>query len=153
MNKDRKSLVNSDGSWKYTNKLENQISSYLKDHAHDPINWYPWEKEAINKAQKENKVIFLSIGYSSCYWCHIMKREVFESSQIADYINQHFIAIKIDREERPDIDDIYMTARQLIAEDGGWPNNLFLTPDLKPFYAGGTFYTKQQPSEDVFLDV
>lgn len=127
------------GKWKYTNKLAKSLSPYLLQHAHNPVNWYPWNDEALALARKEHKLIFLSVGYSTCYWCHVMEREVFENEDVAELLNKHFICIKVDREERPDLDDIYMVARQVMSGQGGWPNNLFLTPDLKPFFAGGTF--------------
>lgn len=121
-----------------SNKLVNEKSPYLLQHSENPVNWYPWGDEAINKAKSENKPIFLSIGYSSCYWCHVMEREVFENVEIASLMNEYFVNIKVDREERPDIDKIYMTALQSMTGMGGWPLNMFLTPDLKPFY-GATY--------------
>ena len=123
---------------KNTNRLIESTSPYLLQHAHNPVNWYPWGVEAFAKARKENKPILLSIGYSTCYWCHVMEREVFEDREIAKIMNDSIISIKVDREERPDIDEIYMTATQLITR-GGWPNNVFVTPDLKPFFAGTYF--------------
>jgi uncharacterized protein len=124
---------------KFTNPLVHSTSLYLRQHAHNPVFWYPWGKEAIDRARNEKKPIFLSIGYSSCYWCHVMERDVFENLSIASLINRFCINIKVDREELPQLDDIYMVARQLLTHEGGWPNNLFLTPELKPFYAGGTY--------------
>ena len=138
-------LKNPDGSWKYTNALIHETSPYLLLHAHNPVNWYSWGPEALERAQSENKPIFLSVGYSTCYWCHVMERQVFSDPQIAKLMNQWFINIKVDREERPDLDAIYMTATQLITGVGGWPNSVFLTRDLKPFYAGTYF-----PPEDKF---
>ena len=120
------------------NKLINEKSPYLIQHAHNPVDWYPWGDEAFNKARAENKPIFLSVGYSTCYWCHVMEREVFENQDIAQMMNDSFINIKVDREERPDIDRIYMSALQSMTGSGGWPMNLFLTPELKPFY-GATY--------------
>ena len=114
-------------------------SPYLKQHAHNPVDWYPWGPEALARARSENKPIHLSIGYSACYWCHVMERNVFENPSIAELMNRMCVNIKIDREEHPQLDEIYMVARQLLTHEGGWPNTLFLTPDLKPFYAGGTF--------------
>ncbi len=114
-------------------------SPYLKQHAHNPVFWYPWGKEALDRARAENKPILLSIGYSTCYWCHVMEREVFENLSIASLMNRVLINIKVDREEHPQLDEIYMAARQLMTHEGGWPNNVFLTPELKPFYAGGTY--------------
>ncbi|MDE3060318.1 MAG: thioredoxin domain-containing protein, partial [Pseudomonadota bacterium] len=124
---------------RFSNPLIGSASPYLRQHAHNPVFWYPWGKEALERARAENKPILLSIGYSTCYWCHVMEREVFENLSIASLMNRCFINVKVDREEHPEIDDIYMTARQLMTEEGGWPNNVFLTPDLKPFYAGGTY--------------
>ena len=127
------------------NRLAKESSPYLLLHAHNPVDWYPWGPEALAKAKKENKPIFLSIGYSSCYWCHVMERKVFMNEEIAKFMNKHFINIKVDREERPDIDDIYMTSLtiyfQLVGsgQGGGWPLSMFLTPEGKPF-AGGTYF-------------
>ena len=123
----------------FTNKLINETSPYLLQHAHNPVSWYPWGEEALQRARTEDRPILLSIGYSACHWCHVMEHESFENTQIADLMNQHFICIKVDREERPDIDSIYMSAVQMMTGQGGWPLTVFLTPDLKPFY-GGTYY-------------
>jgi uncharacterized protein YyaL (SSP411 family) len=123
----------------FINALIDSPSLYLRQHAHNPVMWHPWSADALQRARTENKPILLSIGYSSCYWCHVMEREVFENPSIAAYMNTHFVNIKVDREEHPEIDEIYMVARQLMTREGGWPNNVFLTPDLKPFFAGGTF--------------
>ncbi|MCI0490547.1 MAG: DUF255 domain-containing protein, partial [Blastocatellia bacterium] len=124
---------------KHTNRLINEKSPYLLQHAHNPVDWYAWGEEAFEKARKENKLIFLSIGYSTCYWCHVMEREVFENEEIAALMNQHVVSIKVDREERPDVDRIYMAALQTMTRgSGGWPMSMFLTPDLKPFY-GATY--------------
>jgi hypothetical protein len=123
----------------YTNKLIHETSPYLLQHAHNPVDWYPWGIEALEKAKNENKVILVSIGYSACHWCHVMERESFENAATALVMNEHFINIKIDREERPDLDHIYMDAVQAITGSGGWPLNVFLTPDAKPFY-GGTYF-------------
>lgn len=120
------------------NRLINEKSPYLLQHAHNPVEWYPWGEEAFTKAREENKPIFLSIGYSTCYWCHVMEREVFENENIAAQMNKHLVAIKIDREERPDIDRIYMSAVQAMAGSGGWPMSVFLDNDLQPFW-GGTY--------------
>jgi len=130
---------------KHTNRLANATSPYLLQHAHNPVDWYPWGPEALERAKKEDKPIFLSVGYSTCYWCHVMEREVFENEAIAALMNERFICIKVDREERPDLDQIYMTATQLMTQSGGWPNSLFLTPDLKPFFAGTYFGATDQP--------
>ena len=124
---------------KFTNHLINETSAYLLQHAHNPVNWYPWGNEAFKKAKNENKPILVSIGYSACHWCHVMERESFENEETAAIMNNNFINIKIDREERPDLDHIYMDAVQTITGSGGWPLNVFLTPGLKPFY-GGTYF-------------
>ncbi len=128
-----------------TNRLINETSPYLLQHAHNPVDWYPWGPEAIERAKSEDKPIFLSIGYSSCHWCHVMERESFENEQTAQILNDHFISIKVDREERPDLDEIYMQAAQILTGSGGWPLSVFLRPDLKPFYAGTYF-----PPEDAY---
>jgi len=132
-------LQNADGSWKYTNALVGETSPYLLLHAHNPVDWYPWGPEALERARAEDRPIFLSVGYSTCYWCHVMEREVFSNEQIARVMNQWFVNIKVDREERPDLDGIYMTATQLLTGGGGWPNSVFMTPTLKPFFAGTYF--------------
>ncbi|MGJ7032352.1 thioredoxin domain-containing protein [Niabella hirudinis] len=121
------------------NHLINETSPYLLQHAHNPVNWYPWGEEALQKAVTEDKPILVSIGYAACHWCHVMERESFEDEETAALMNAHFINIKIDREERPDLDHIYMDAVQTMTGSGGWPLNVFLTPDKKPFY-GGTYY-------------
>jgi uncharacterized protein YyaL (SSP411 family) len=119
----------------YSNRLVNEKSPYLLQHAHNPVNWYPWGEEAFEAAAKENKLIFLSIGYSTCHWCHVMERESFTDKEVADAMNSTFISIKVDREERPDIDDIYMTVCQMTLGGGGWPLNVILTPDRRPVFA------------------
>ncbi len=124
---------------KYTNRLSKETSPYLLQHAHNPVDWYPWGQEALQLSKEENKPILVSIGYSTCHWCHVMERESFENEEVAAYMNEHFVNIKIDREERPDIDQIYMEAVQMMIGSGGWPLNCFLTPDLEPFY-GGTYF-------------
>ena len=121
------------------NHLIAEKSPYLQQHAHNPVDWYPWGEAAFQKARDEDKPIFLSIGYSTCHWCHVMERESFESEAIAEIINRHFVAVKVDREERPDVDRIYMTYVQAATGSGGWPMSVFLTPDLKPFF-GGTYF-------------
>ena len=126
-------------SHRHTNRLAQQKSPYLLQHAHNPVDWFPWGDEAFAKAKAEGKPIFLSIGYSTCHWCHVMERESFENEEVAAFLREHFISIKLDREERPDVDKIYMTAVQSMGQGGGWPLNVFLTPDLKPFY-GGTYF-------------
>jgi uncharacterized protein YyaL (SSP411 family) len=120
------------------NRLAKETSPYLVQHAHNPVDWYPWGEEALKRARDENKPIFLSIGYSSCHWCHVMEHESFTDEQIARYMNDHFVCIKVDREERPDIDSIYMTSVQLMTQRGGWPLSIFLTPDGSPFF-GATY--------------
>ncbi|GIM27647.1 thioredoxin domain-containing protein [Clostridium polyendosporum] len=120
---------------KKSNKLINQKSPYLLQHAYNPVDWYPWGEEAFEKAEKEDKPIFLSIGYSTCHWCHVMERESFEDDEVADVLNKYFVSIKVDREERPDVDHIYMTVCQTLTGHGGWPLTIFLTPDKKPFFA------------------
>ncbi|MCB0830519.1 MAG: thioredoxin domain-containing protein [Solirubrobacterales bacterium] len=121
------------------NRLAGEISPYLLQHAENPVDWCPWNEEALQAARDSQRPIFLSIGYSACHWCHVMERESFENPAIAAYLNEHFVSIKVDREERPDLDQIYMTAVQLMTGRGGWPLSMFLTPDLQPFY-GGTYW-------------
>ncbi|HUW29329.1 MAG TPA: DUF255 domain-containing protein [Sulfuriferula sp.] len=128
----------------YTNRLIHSHDPYLLLHAHNPVDWYPWGPEALEAARRENKPIFVSIGYSTCYWCHVAEREIYSDPHIAKLMNQWFINIKVDREQRPDIDRIYMLATQIMTSGGGWPNNVFLTPDLKPFYAGSYFPPQDQ---------
>lgn len=123
------------------NQLKNQTSPYLLQHAQNPVNWYPWCEEAFERARREDKPVFLSIGYSTCHWCHVMAHESFEDAEIAEILNQYFISIKVDKEERPDLDSIYMTVCQAFTGSGGWPTTLFLTPDQKPFFAG-TYFPK-----------
>src|SRR5215218_2853499 len=125
------------------NHLIHETSPYLLQHAHNPVDWFPWGEEAFEKARRENKPILLSIGYSACHWCHVMAHESFENEQIASLMNEHFVNIKVDREERPDLDQIYMNAVQMMTHHGGWPMTVFLTPDAVPFY-GGTYF----PPED-----
>src|SRR3954466_10196335 len=121
-----------------TNRLAKETSPYLLLHAHNPVDWYPWGPEAFARAKAEKKPIFLSIGYSSCYWCHVMERECFMDPAIAQLLNDKFVSIKVDREERPDIDQIYMAALQAFG-NGGWPMSMFLTSDGRPFF-GGTYF-------------
>jgi len=127
----------------HTNRLIHETSPYLLQHAHNPVDWYPWGEEALSRARKEDKPILLSIGYSSCHWCHVMEEECFENEAIAKIMNEKFISIKVDREERPDLDEVYMNAAQVMTGGGGWPLNVFLTPDLVPFHSGTYF-----PPED-----
>jgi uncharacterized protein len=123
----------------HTNRLAKETSPYLLQHQHNPVDWYSWGSEAFEAARSQNKPIFLSVGYSTCYWCHVMERQCFENDAIAAEMNQRFINIKVDREERPDVDQLYMTAVQLLTRQGGWPMSVFLLPDLRPFY-GGTYF-------------
>src|SRR5438874_2211280 len=127
----------------HTNRLAHEKSPYLLQHAHNPVDWYPWGEEAFTKARRENKPIFLSIGYSTCHWCHVMAHESFENDEVAAIMNREFVNIKVDREERPDVDRVYMTFVQATTGGGGWPMSVWLTPDLKPF-VGGTYF----PPED-----
>ena len=124
---------------KLRNHLKNQTSPYLLQHSKHPVDWYPWCDEAFARAKEEDKPVFLSIGYSTCHWCHVMAHESFEDQEVAKELNQNFISIKVDREERPDIDSIYMEACVLFTGSGGWPASVFLTPEQKPFYAGAYF--------------
>ncbi|MHB2036704.1 MAG: thioredoxin domain-containing protein, partial [Nitrososphaerales archaeon] len=121
------------------NRLINEKSPYLLQHAYNPVDWYPWGEEAFRKARTENKPIFLSIGYSSCHWCHVMAHESFEDEDIAKFLNDNFVSIKVDREERPDVDEVYMKAVMSMTGSGGWPMTVFLTPSLEPFF-GGTYF-------------
>ena len=123
----------------FSNRLANESSPYLLQHAHNPVMWYPWGEEALGRAKAEQKPILVSIGYAACHWCHVMERESFENTRVAEVMNKHFICIKVDREERPDVDQVYMDAVQAMGVQGGWPLNVFLTPDAKPFY-GGTYF-------------
>ena len=131
--------LHDDGSPVFTNRLILEDSPYLLQHAHNPVDWYPWGKEAFDRARRENKPVFVSIGYSTCHWCHVMERESFENIDIAHFLNEHFIAIKVDRERRPDVDMVYMTAAMVLTGSGGWPLSSFLTPDGKTFYTGTYF--------------
>ncbi|MDG4476679.1 thioredoxin domain-containing protein [Thiovibrio frasassiensis] len=124
---------------KKPNRLITEKSPYLLQHAFNPVAWFPWGEEAFALARTENKPIFLSIGYSTCHWCHVMAHESFEDPDVARLLNEYFVCIKVDREERPDLDQIYMAAVQALTGHGGWPMSVFLTPDLHPFY-GGTYF-------------
>ncbi len=137
--KPRTAFLNEDGSARFTNRLILETSPYLIQHAHNPVNWYPWGDEAFETARALGRPVFLSIGYSTCHWCHVMEVESFEDMEIARYLNENYIAIKVDREERPDLDSIYMTAVQAMTGRGGWPMSTWLTPDRKPFF-GGTYF-------------
>jgi uncharacterized protein YyaL (SSP411 family) len=122
----------------HTNRLVHETSPYLLQHAHNPVDWYPWGEEALERARREDKPILLSIGYSACHWCHVMEHESFEDEEVARVMNERFVCIKVDREERPDLDKVYQTAHQVLQQrGGGWPLTMFLTPDdLMPFFAG-----------------
>jgi hypothetical protein len=130
-------------SHKHTNDLVHETSPYLLQHAHNPVNWKPWNTETLALAKKENKPIIISIGYAACHWCHVMEEESFEDEEVAAFMNEHFINIKVDREERPDVDQVYMNAVQLMTNSGGWPLNVVTLPDGRPFW-GGTYFTKEQ---------
>ncbi|MEJ5201362.1 MAG: thioredoxin domain-containing protein, partial [Anaerolineales bacterium] len=135
------------------NRLANETSPYLLQHANNPVDWYPWGQEALEKARNEDKPIFLSIGYAACHWCHVMEHESFEDPEIAALMNEYFINIKVDREERPDLDAIYMSATVSMTGSGGWPMSVFLTPDLKPFFAGTYFPPTPRYNLPSFRDV
>lgn len=134
----------------YSNRLNHSHDPYLLLHAHNPVDWYPWGAEALQKARRENKPIFLSVGYSTCYWCHVAEQEIYSDPKIANLMNQWFVNIKVDREQRPDVDRVYMLASQIMTGGGGWPNNVFLTPDLKPFFAGSYFPPQDQGGQRGF---
>lgn len=136
-----------------TNRLTNESSPYLRQHADNPVDWYPWGEEALQKARAEDKPIFLSIGYSACHWCHVMAHESFEDQQVAAILNKHFVSVKVDREERPDLDRIYMSAVQALTGRGGWPMSVFLTPDGQPFYGGTYFPPVPRYGMPAFADV
>ncbi len=121
------------------NRLSQEMSPYLLQHANNPVDWFPWGEEAFQKAAEEDKPIFLSIGYATCHWCHVMERESFEDQEVADLLNRYFVSIKVDREERPDVDHLYMAVCQALRGTGGWPLSIFMTPDRKPFFAGSYF--------------
>ena len=131
------------GAALFTNRLFLEKSPYLLQHAHNPVNWYPWGEEAFEEAQSKNLPVLLSVGYSTCHWCHVMEEESFEDLEIAEYLNKHYVAVKVDREERPDIDAVYMSVVQLMTGRGGWPMTVWLTPDKKPFY-GGTYFPPRE---------
>ena len=138
---------------KHTNRLAREKSPYLLQHAHNPVDWYAWGEPAFAAARTESKPIFLSIGYSTCHWCHVMERESFEDEKIGAYLKEHFISIKVDREERPDVDKIYMTFVQSTTGSGGWPMSVFLTPELKPFYGGTYFPPESRHGRPSFLQL
>ncbi len=135
------------------NRLIHEKSPYLQQHAHNPVDWYPWGEEAFEKEKKENKPVFLSIGYSTCHWCHVMAHESFEDEEVAKILNEKYVSIKVDREERPDIDSIYMRVCQMLTGHGGWPLSVFLTPEQKPFYAGTYFPKRSRYGRPGFIDV
>jgi hypothetical protein len=137
--KPRTRHLHEDGTPRFTNRLFLESSPYLLQHAHNPVNWYPWGDEAFETARKLGRPVLLSVGYSTCHWCHVMEEESFENPEIAKYLNEHYVAVKVDREERPDVDAIYMAAVQALTGGGGWPMTVWLTPDRKPFY-GGTYF-------------
>ena len=137
----------------HTNRLAREKSPYLLQHAHNPVDWFAWGDEAFARARAENKPIFLSIGYSTCHWCHVMERESFEDEKVGAFLNEHFVSIKVDREERPDVDKIYMTFVQATTGGGGWPMNVFLTPELKPFLGGTYFPPDNRHGRPSFLQV
>ncbi len=137
----------------HTNRLAREKSPYLLQHAHNSVDWFAWNDEAFAKARRENKPVFLSIGYSTCHWCHVMERESFEDEKIGAFLNEHFVSIKLDREERPDVDKIYMTFVQSTTGGGGWPLNVFLTPDLKPFFGGTYFAPDARHGRPAFLQL
>src|SRR5438552_11406003 len=128
-----------DSGGEHTNRLIESTSPYLLQHAHNPVDWHPWGEEALGRARAEDKPILLSIGYSACHWCHVMERESFEDEGIARLMNDGFVCIKVDREERPDIDDVYMAATMALQGSGGWPMTVFMTPGAEPFFAGTYF--------------
>ena len=132
----------------HTNALISESSPYLLQHAHNPVNWHPWKEEILKHAQEENKLLLISIGYSACHWCHVMEHESFQDVKVAALMNEHFINIKVDREERPDLDQIYMNAIQLMKQGGGWPLNCIALPDGRPVW-GGTYFSKDQWVEQV----
>lgn len=136
-----------------SNQLKNETSPYLLQHAQNPVNWYPWCEEAFDKARSEDKPVFLSIGYSTCHWCHVMAHESFEDHKTAQLLNQHFISIKVDREERPDIDSVYMSVCQSFTGNGGWPMSIFMTGDKKPFFAGTYFPSRSRYGMPSFCDI
>ena len=125
--------------YSFSNQLIQEKSPYLLQHAHNPVDWHPWGELPFEKAKKEDKLLLISIGYATCHWCHVMERESFEDSKLAEFLNAHFVPIKVDREERPDVDKIYMDALHALGQQGGWPLNIFVTPEGKPV-TGGTYF-------------
>src|SRR5579859_3560441 len=137
--KEKRIMSDTTSQHRHTNQLIHETSPYLLQHAHNPVDWYAWGEEALRKARELDRPILLSVGYSACHWCHVMERESFENEEIAQIMNEHFVSIKVDREERPDIDAIYMQAVQALTGQGGWPMTMFLLPDGRPF-EGGTYF-------------
>ncbi len=135
------------------NRLAEEKSPYLQQHSTNPVDWYPWGDLAFNKAKKEEKPIFLSIGYATCHWCHVMENESFEDKNVADWMNRVFVNIKVDREERPDIDHTYMTICQMLTGQGGWPLTIIMTPDKKPFFAATYLPKESRPQRIGMLDL
>src|ERR1044072_8540833 len=135
------------------NRLAHETSPYLLQHADNPVDWWPWSAEAFEEARKTNKPVLLSVGYSSCHWCHVMAHESFEDRATAEFLNEHFVNIKVDREERPDVDAVYMEAVQAATGQGGWPMTVFLTPDAEPFYFGTYFPPRPRPGMPSFRQV
>ena len=132
-------MADAEGRTAHVNRLAGETSPYLLQHAHNPVDWFPWGAEALARAAELDRPIFLSIGYAACHWCHVMERETFEDEAVAAYLNEGFVAIKVDREERPDLDQVYMAAVQAMTGQGGWPLSVFLAPDGRPFF-GGTYF-------------
>ena len=141
------------GSHAHTNRLIKSSSPYLLQHAHNPVDWYPWGEEAFEKARREDKPIFLSIGYSTCHWCHVMAHESFEDEAVARLMNENYVCIKVDREERPDIDQLYMAAAMTLVGRGGWPLTIIMSPDKRPFFAGTYFPKESAPGRIGMLDL
>ncbi len=125
--------------YSFSNKLIHEKSPYLLQHAHNPVDWHPWGTAAFQKAEEEDKMLLVSIGYATCHWCHVMERESFEDQELAAFLNAHFVPVKVDREERPDVDKIHMDALHALGQQGGWPLNMFVTPEGKPV-SGGTYF-------------
>ncbi|MGB9904317.1 MAG: thioredoxin domain-containing protein, partial [Desulfotomaculales bacterium] len=140
-------------SAKKPNRLASQKSPYLLQHAYNPVDWYPWGEEAFARASAEDKPVFLSIGYSTCHWCHVMERESFEDEEVASLLNDSFVAVKVDREERPDVDQIYMRVCQAMTGHGGWPLTIIMTPDKKPFFAGTYFPRESRWGRPGLVDI
>ena len=138
---------------KFTNRLIHETSPYLLQHAHNPVDWYAWGEEAFERARIEDKPVLVSIGYSACHWCHVMEHESFEDKGIAAFLNEHFIPVKVDREERPDVDRVYMAFVQGTTGSGGWPMSVWLTPGLKPFYGGTYFPPAAKWNRPGFIDI